>query len=293
MALATAVATYILLLAGGLVHSTGSGLACPDWPLCYGQFFPPMVGNIRFEHSHRLIAATVGILTAVTAALVWKNERPSLRPLVILAVFAVFVQILLGGMTVIYRLPDLVSTAHLAVGAAFFSLLVILCVRTAPDAVPSASAKPRPVVLTAAVLTYLQMVLGAFVRHTESGLACPGIPDCQGAWMPPVNTPAGLHMLHRYGSLAVLAAAAWVWLAFRPFPRLRTWAGTAVAIAILQIFVGLLSVVTKLSLGSVMIHQGLAVLLLMSFVVLSARTCVPGGQPVFQRRGETPGWCGQ
>src|SRR3989338_8142712 len=69
-AVVTAAATYILLLAGGLVHSTGAGLACPDWPLCYGMWLPPLVGDIRFEHSHRLIAGTVGILTLITSALV-------------------------------------------------------------------------------------------------------------------------------------------------------------------------------------------------------------------------------
>src|SRR3990167_6479216 len=130
-AVVTAAATYILLLAGGLVHSTGAGLACPDWPLCYGMWLPPMVGNIRFEHSHRLIAGTVGILTLITSALVWFKERATLRPLVVAAVLAIVVQIILGGLTVIYRLPDLVSTAHLAVGTAFFALLVVLSVKTA------------------------------------------------------------------------------------------------------------------------------------------------------------------
>src|SRR5262245_13322574 len=75
LAVATAVATFLLLLVGGLVNPTGSSLACPDWPLCYGSPFPPMVGGIFYEHSHRLFATGVGILTVVLAVLLWRGGR--------------------------------------------------------------------------------------------------------------------------------------------------------------------------------------------------------------------------
>lgn len=275
LALGTAFVTYLLLLAGGLVHSTGSSLACPDWPLCYGMFFPPMVGNIRFEHGHRLIAGTVGLLTAITAYFLVKRERRSLRTPAILAVSAVVLQIILGGLTVIFLLPDLVSTAHLAVGTAFFSLLVLLCVRTAPGAEASAPAeggRSRREILTATAIVYLQMVLGALVRHTESGLACPSVPFCAAGWFPPLSTPAGLQMLHRYSALIVLAAVGWMLLSCRRSEKLRGWALATSALAVVQILLGIFSVLTQLSLWSVMAHLGVAEAMLMCLVVMCAKT---------------------
>lgn len=275
MAVGTACATYVLLLAGGLVHSTGSSLACPDWPLCYGMFFPPMVGNIRFEHGHRLIAGTVGILTAVTAVLIWRKERRGLRLLAGGAVAAVFLQIILGGLTVIFLLPDLVSTAHLAVGTAFFSLLVVICIQTSPGAehnFTEVDNRTRVVILAGTAVTYLQMILGGLVRHTESGLVCPNIPDCRGAWLPPITTPTGLHMLHRYGAVAALAAAVWCYFSARESRQLRIWAAGAVGLAVVQMILGVLSVTTQLSLWTVMSHLGVAVALLSCWVVLATLT---------------------
>src|SRR5882757_8256945 len=101
LALATAIATFVLLIVGSLVHGTGSSLACPDWPLCYGQFFPKMENGVEFEHSHRLVASAVGLMTIVLAALLLvrrKNER-ALRRLGVVAAFLVIFQGILGGIT--------------------------------------------------------------------------------------------------------------------------------------------------------------------------------------------------
>ncbi len=276
MAIVTTCLTYVLLLAGGLVHSTGASLACPDWPLCYGMFFPPMVGNIRFEHGHRLIAAAVGLFTAITAFLIWKKERASLRPLAILAVLMVLIQIVLGGLTVIFLLPDLVSTAHLAVGTAFFSLLLILSIRSGPEEdnrTIEIGASARTAILCAAALTYLQIVLGGLVRHTESGLACLSVPDCGGEWMPPVASRGGLHMIHRFGAVIVLAAVGWAYLTCRPYRQIQKWTRSALALVSAQLVLGAFSVLTQLSLWSVMSHLGAAVALLACLVFLSVTTC--------------------
>src|SRR5574341_337995 len=115
LALATAAATFALLAIGGLVHATGSSLACPDWPLCYGQFFPAMEGGVLFEHGHRLVALLVALLTVALAVLVWRRRRePAPRALAALAVVLVLAQAALGAITVIERLPLLISAAHLA-----------------------------------------------------------------------------------------------------------------------------------------------------------------------------------
>ena len=116
-AIVTAVATYLLILVGGLVHGTGSSLACPDWPTCYGTMTPKMEGGVLIEHSHRLAAGTVGILTLVLAIMLARSASPEarrLRPFGWLAFGLYLVQALLGGITVLLRLPMPVSAAHTA-----------------------------------------------------------------------------------------------------------------------------------------------------------------------------------
>ena len=169
----TAAATLILLGAGGLVTSTGSGLSVPDWPLSYGKFFPPMIGGIRFEHSHRLIAAFVGFCTFGLSIWLWRvDRRPLMRVLSISASVAILAQALLGGLTVKFMLPTPVSVSHACLGQTFFCLLcviVLLLSREWKEATvtPSAAA---PVFFrlccTAATFAYAQLVAGAVVRHT-------------------------------------------------------------------------------------------------------------------------------
>ena len=130
-ATAVAAATFLLVLAGGLVTGTGSALAVPDWPLAYGQFFPRMTGGVLFEHGHRMVAGTVGFLTVILAAWVWlKDPRPGVKRLGLWAVAAVTAQALLGGITVLYRLPPAVSVAHACLGQIFFCMVVCLAVLT-------------------------------------------------------------------------------------------------------------------------------------------------------------------
>ncbi len=119
-AVLVAAATLLLIFAGGLVTSTGSGLAVPDWPLSFGQLFPPMEGGVLFEHGHRMVAAFVGLLTVVLAVWAWiLGVRPAIRWLATAAVFLVVIQGVLGGITVLYRLPLWVSVAHACLAQTF------------------------------------------------------------------------------------------------------------------------------------------------------------------------------
>src|SRR6059036_568371 len=121
LAVVTAATTGVLLFVGGLVTSTGSGLAVPDWPLSFGQVFPPMVGGVLFEHGHRLAASAVGCLTlALALCTVLADTRPGVRALGLLALFAVILQGILGGVTVLYRLPVAVSVTHACLAQIFF-----------------------------------------------------------------------------------------------------------------------------------------------------------------------------
>ncbi len=171
--------TFALLIAGGLVTSNDAGLAVPDWPLSYGSFFPPMVGNILYEHGHRLIASFVGFLTMILA--VWlglREPRRWVRRLGVLALAAVIAQGVLGGLTVLLLLPPLVSVAHATLAQLFFCLTVSLAVFTSPGWKTATPAKPdtsMPSLPDLALVTlfviFVQLILGAAYRHSVIGIA--------------------------------------------------------------------------------------------------------------------------
>ncbi|HET9554062.1 MAG TPA: COX15/CtaA family protein [Anaeromyxobacteraceae bacterium] len=272
-AVATAVATFVLLVIGGLVHPTGSSLACPDWPLCNGQFFPEMHGGVLYEHGHRLAALTVSFLTVSLAALVFRARRErSLRLMALGAVALVGVQASLGALTVVYKLPLAVSAGHLATSMAFFSLVIVLAHRLRPEG-PRAPARPRRLVGLAAAATYLQIVLGALVRHTGSALACgTDVGLCEGRLWPAWG-PAQVHMLHRLGGYAVaalvVAAGLLAWRAAKDGPAVRRrLALAAPALVLLQVGWGLLTVASYVSLPIVSLHLATGAALLADLLAL-------------------------
>lgn len=210
-----AAATLILISAGALVTSTGSGLSVPDWPLSYGQLFPRMVGGILYEHGHRMIAGTVALLTAVLCAWTWRVEpRAHVRRTAFVALGAVLFQAVLGGLTVIFLLPDAISVSHAGLAEIFFCLTVTLATMLsrgwieAPPRTATGGFLPVPAMamLTTGVI-FTQIILGAVMRHTGAGLAIPDFPLAWGRWIPP--TLAGgiaIHFSHRVGALAVTVA---------------------------------------------------------------------------------------
>ena len=121
-ALATVIATFVLLLIGGTVNPTGSSLACPDWPLCHGEAFPQFVGGVQYEHSHRLAAAAVTLTTLLLVLVCWRmpGTPRRARNLATWLLPVVGLQAALGAITVIFKLVTLVSTAHLAISMIFF-----------------------------------------------------------------------------------------------------------------------------------------------------------------------------
>lgn len=250
-------ATFALVVAGGLVTSTGSGLAVPDWPLSFGMVFPPMVGGVLFEHGHRMVAAAVGIL--VVALYVWTlfgAPRKSVRTLSACALGTVVLQGLLGGLTVLMKLPPAVSVAHACLAQAFLCLTVALAAMTGerwPKIEPAAP-KPGSISLrTLSMLTtgavYSQLILGAVMRHTGAGLSIPDFPLAFGRVLPELTDPrVQIHFAHRIGALVVTGLVVWtvarILRAHGGEPLLRRPALLLVALLAAQITLGALTIWT-------------------------------------------------
>ena len=215
-------ATLLLIVAGGMVTSTGAGLSVPDWPNTYDYFmfaFPlsKMVGGIFYEHGHRIIASIVGMLTIGLAAWLYRREpRHWVRRLGFTALGAVILQGTLGGITVLYFLPTAISVSHAGLAQIFFCLIVSLALFTSPgwrntqkhhrhepvrrDAVILLLATGLP------ALVYVQILVGATMRHSGAGLAIPDFPLVFGGLVPSMwNFSIAVHYAHRVGALVTAA----------------------------------------------------------------------------------------
>jgi cytochrome c oxidase assembly protein subunit 15 len=281
----TAAATLVLVFAGGLVTSTGSALAVPDWPLSYGQLFPPMVGGIFYEHGHRMIAGTVALLTLALAVWTWRDEeRPWVRRLAAGALGAVVLQALLGGLTVLFLLPTAISVSHACLGQAFFCLVVTLAVVTgrgwlegARAAVPEGVRHPGPLAAVTAAAVFGQLVLGAVMRHTGAGLAIPDFPLAFGRLVPDLwSVPVLIHFLHRGGAVVVAALAATTFAvvrrSYRDDARLARPASLLLALVAVQILLGATVIWTTKSVLPTTAHVATGASILATSVVLTLRS---------------------
>lgn len=275
LAVFTLICTLSLVTLGGVVHNTGSSLACPDWPLCFGQVFPKMEGGVAIEHSHRLLGSWVGlcVIGLVYLSSKIRREFPALFKGSLLALFVVVFQGVLGGVTVLLGLSPLVSSAHLATSQLFLALLLWLCFTagSGAEARRAKAAAPglRKVFLAGTVLLYAQMILGAAIRHGGAGEIC-GLgsqstffcsdPVTSSATLWPSLLPARFHMFHRF--LAVLAGVVLIggsmpllrWARQNGRTRLRKLGIAVHALWLAQVILGILSVGTYLSPVLVTLH---------------------------------------
>ena len=187
-------ATLLLIFVGALIKSHEVGLSVPDWPTSYGKqmfSFPlsEMVGGIFFEHGHRLFATIVGFLTLVLAIIVGFSNQPKwVKQISLLALVLVISQGLLGGMTVLYFLPPPISILHGILAQTFFAITIFIAysqskIRSRKQKSLSAPYVRRGAIILAS-LVYIQLILGALMRHTGSGLAIPDFPTMGGLWFP-------------------------------------------------------------------------------------------------------------
>jgi len=271
--------TLALLWLGSLVHATESSLACPDWPTCFGTMVPEMTGGVFWEHLHRLVAGGLLLMWGLATWLARKEaaDRPWVFKAALVGAALLLVQSLFGGLTVLYRLPDWISTTHLTLALSFLALATFLASATsrAADAADDDAVDPgmRRLAVAAPALVLGQSVLGGLVRHMDAGMACPDVPLCLGQVVPPlINAPITAHFLHRV--LAVIATAAVIALAVRarregtPEP-VRRWAAAAAGLVLVQAGLGIASVLTVLAVIPVSLHTLGAAALLAALVHLA------------------------
>ena len=241
---------------------------------------PEMEGGVFWEHLHRLVAGALLLLWGVAAWLIRKEaaDRPWMFRASLAGAGLLLVQSVFGGLTVLFRLPDLISTTHLALALLFLGLATSLASASA-SASRAGELDPHTArgllrwSLAAAGLVFAQSVLGGLVRHTDAGLACPDVPLCLGRLVPPLgNGFVALHFAHRtlgYAvALAVVALA--VWSARRGAARgVLSWTRWAAVLVLLQVGLGLLSVSTRLETVPVALHTLVAATLLAVMVHLA------------------------
>jgi cytochrome c oxidase assembly protein subunit 15 len=265
-------ATFCLIFVGGLVTSTGSALAVPDWPLAFGKLIPAWKGGIRFEFGHRVVAGFVVILTLILMAWALRVERRKWVRNTALAAFGlIIVQAILGGITVLFELPLAIAVTHAATAQAFFCVMVSLAIFTNPRWERTAHREEAPVRPALAVLAgittaviYAQILVGALMRHLGAGLVIPDFPLSFGQLIPPYwNEFILVNFAHRLGAIAVSAMV--IWTVVRV---LRTHADEAQlrrpALALI------LLLVLQVCLGALTIWSGRAVLPTTSHVAVGA-----------------------
>ena len=272
--------TLGLLYLGSVVHATESSLACPDWPTCFGTMMPEMTGGVFWEHLHRLVAGGLVLLFGLST---WLAKTPTQdQPWIFRACLAglglLIVQSIFGGLTVIYRLPDLISTTHLGLAFIFLALVTVLASATGPLKTfesPLGEPATRITILASAsaALIFVQSLIGGLVRHMDAGMACPDAPLCLGELVPPlVNSTITLHFTHRLigivAALLIIGLSIWILRVSAPKP-LRLLGLLAAALVVTQVIIGFVSVLTSLAVIPVSLHTLIAAGLLATLVRLA------------------------
>src|SRR5438874_5542114 len=274
---------YVTLLAalpaafwGGIVRVTGSGLGCPDWPLCHGQFLPSLDIATRIEWVHRFLAIVAGLTLAALAVWTLLRYRTDRRAIAFVgsAVVLYWLQAILGAITVLLELPDTWVTVHLANAELLLAVLTVYAVVIRWPAAGAGLAKPSAftwLAVGAAAGTFVLMLSGAYVRGDGATAACSTWPLCDDGI--PVGGAAAIHMAHRYiaaGVGAVVAGAvAGAWSRRREIPGLGVAAALTGSLFLAQVIVGALNPLTGFSPWPLGAHPAVATALWCATVALA------------------------
>ena len=263
------VLTLVLVVWGGVVRLSGSGLAIPDWPLAEGKLLPKPHPNVLIEYGHRVLAGLVSLTTLAIVITVFRSPvyRARLGAITIALLITLGLQVFMGARVVLEELPVDRVVAHLLLAFTFFAILLTMRLK-AGEIAAAASVRPARGLArfahVAAGFAFLQAGLGAWTSSSGAAMACPDFPTCHGMWLPPMTGLVGIHYAHRLGGYVVFLTVLALVLAARSAPvspRAR-WAlrlsGILVAI---QFLLGIGNVLLRVPLPVSAAHLGTALVL--------------------------------
>ena len=243
---------FLLLIWGNLVAGMQAGLACPDWPLCHGKFLPPLRVDIWMEFLHRVIAAVAAVFLLLLARQRIRDYQGLRKAIPLAALALIAIEIGVGGAVVALGLPVQLTTVHFMIGLALFLLVLYMaaCDGTTRPALLSVTGYAGPL-FCVILLLFAQASLGAYLRHSGSGLACPDFPTCQGALIPSLwDTPTATNFTHRLLGIGTLLTAGLLYVASLLDKRLK---GRHSELFILSCLVAL-----QIGIGAAMVKSGLS-----------------------------------
>ena len=257
---------FILLVWGNLVAGLKAGLACPDWPLCHGQLLPPLRWDIYVEFIHRLIGGITSLFIIILSFQRFRSYIGSAKVVPILVVVLLLIQIVLGGIVVLMELPVDLTTYHFANAIAIFALVVYMVFFDGDQKKPLFSISGyKGVFFFLSLLIFIQAVLGAYVRLSSSGLACPDFPTCLGYWIPPQISGIVLnHFAHRGLAYILTIIVAILLIASYSSSALKNYRQKLlilIGLIILQILLGVAVVLMRLNFAVTALHFFIALLI--------------------------------
>lgn len=286
LSLALSIIIFLNILFGPLVRATNSGLACPDWPLCFGKVVPPPEFTIYMEVGHRIYSALLSVLLLYTVVFIFvKSElRKYFGILGFLSILVIIIQITLGALTVTKLLDPTTVNLHLLNAVLLLTIIVTITVkakfmRDNKEFMPGFFSnwfqnKVYWLLGLSVLFVYFQLYMGGRVSSHYAGLVCPDWPTCNGVWFPPMKGPVGYQMEHRFVAYFILVLVLVNYFIVKPVakaknPQLLFFLKMSSILVILQVLIGITNVLLKLPVLLTALHSGMGVALFIS-VYLSA-----------------------
>lgn len=272
--------TFDLMLLGAAVRAMDAGLACPDWPLCFGKIIPDYHFGVYLEFLHRAVAGLVSIIFFYCLILTFvKKSLHNLRWYMSISFLLLMSQVIMGGLTVLKILHSGIVATHLGLATAFLISLVFIRAqfKDYKKEVPTAFSFKMAAIIVL-FLVCAQIILGGLVASTYAGMACVDFPTCNGEWFPTWTGPIGLQVMHRMGAYTLTGAVIILFimaLVFFSKDRVsvvnKNLAAKSLMLIFSQVAIGIMNLKLLIPAWLTVIHLGVALFLLMTILDINLR----------------------